>query len=466
MMKINELRLNPTTIAMLEELDAQLEIQRLSRPFPPQVAARIKTEFLPDRVTASLNIEGIAATKRQTLAMMDAMTLSDNSTKAEVEILNALKADELVYQEAQSEKALTPHFIREVNALILEGVESRTGSYRENNVEITGAAFQPPDHYEVPRLVREMITEFNGGDAQHPLVKAAWLHNTFTHIHPFLDGNGRTGRLLQDYTLLRSGYFPTGIPSYKRDSYYDALQSADDGNIDDLVQIIAESELTIISKVQSIIDDNKFRGKIISQLSKVVSAKKKDTQFKQYLVWKHRMQTMLNQLVSFTDDLNDASPEISIRNQPYDVIDFDKWRQLVQDGRAPQTWALSQVWGLDGLPIYRSLLYFGRHRFRPEDAHDKDELYGNVALFFTGVQADSEERFDFASFSDKDVPLREILYLGDDWTIYEGTGETSLTPQGYQREEWITKHTNDLTADVFMPLVVSILQSKGGIEFS
>ena len=455
---------NPLTLAFFDEIDNALATLKMSRPFPPEVRSRIRTEFLPDRVTASLNIEGIGATRRQTLAMMDAMMLDSNSAKAEQEILNALKADDFVYQTAISDKPLSLSFIREVNGMLLEDLDKRGGSFRDSEVQITGASFQPPSPVELLPLLQDVASHYNSGSNVHPIIKAAWLHSSFTYIHPFVDGNGRTGRLLQDFSLLENGYYPTGIPSHKRDDYYDALGKADGGDFDELVSLICDSELSIITRIQGLVNEHKSRGKMLQHFVKSASSQKQNTDYKQYLVWRQRFENFLNQLESFSNELSEASDEISIYSERYPTISFEVWQKLKREGKAHQTWALSQNWRLDGQPLLRTLLYFDRHMFRPEDPVKREDLHGNVSLKMTATGLGQDERFNFARYCDNDISFRQLTEISGEWLYYQGTGETVNDRPFVVSEVWSPEWVESVQSDIIEPLVTEILSKKGGLS--
>jgi Fic family protein len=207
---------------LLAQVDETLSELNKRRPFPVQTEGRLRRRFLPDRITATLNIEGIGVTRRETLAIMEAMTISSNASREEREILNALHADSFIYEAVDNKIGVDPSLVRRVNELILDGVHGEAGIFRNSDVEISGAAFTPPSHVDIPSLIQGMCDGFPASGFIHPIMQAAWLHNQFTYIHPFLDGNGRTARLLQDYCLLNRGLYPVGIPT-KRDDYYSAL---------------------------------------------------------------------------------------------------------------------------------------------------------------------------------------------------------------------------------------------------
>lgn len=434
--------LAPETLNLFDEVSEVAGELAKKRPFSQEINSRLSTEFLPDRITASLNMEGISVSRRQTLLMMDAMTLSENSTKAEAEIFNALKADEFIYGLAEEGHPLTPSAIRETNKILQDGILPSAGKFRQADVEITGASFQPPAPMEIDPLIREMSSIYSASESLHPILRAAWLHATFTRIHPFEDGNGRTGRLLQDYSLLSSGLYPTGIPSSRRDDYYDALEQADGGDWNPLCQMICEFELSVLSRVKSIIEEVQTRGKFIVTLAKRATEKKTGGLHKQYVVWKQRMQNFADQLAATCEELNASSEILHVRTEQFEVIDFKKWREISETGKSTNTWLTKQTWFSEGEAFYRTIFFFRRHNFRPEDVHPKDELYGAVSLNLTGGKPEFNVRYDFDQFSDDDIRLREAIYINDALHVYTSTPGKRKGRFG-DEEVWVCNEVGD-----------------------
>lgn len=448
--------LKPDTWNLIEEVISASERLNALKPFGEEANQRIVREFLPDRVTASLNIEGIAVTRRQTLMMMDSMTLSANSSKDERELLNALRADEFVYELASSDEGITAANIREINRTILDEIVANPGGYRAQNVKISGASFQPPDFMNVMPLMSEMLEAFHASEDLHPVVRAAWLHATFTKIHPFIDGNGRTGRLIQDFTLLKGGLYPTGIPSSLRDDYYDALEKADGGDFDQLCQMICQIELSLVSRVQSIVDEIKSRGAFVSLLAAKAKEKKTGALHKQYVVWRQRMENFINLLVTTCEEVNSASDVIQIQSEIYDVVSFEKWKSIADTGRSEGTWAAKLTWLVDGVPLYRTVLFFKRHVFRSDDNFSRDSLYGAVALKITGGEPTYGAKFNFDSFQDPLISFREILFVEGRLQLLSATDQTKVGRFGAE-EVWQTVELSEsspaiksLIEDVFM----------------
>lgn len=432
----------PETLNLFDEVSEVAAELEKKRPFDQEINSRLSKEFLPDRITASLNMEGISVSRRQTLLMMDAMTLSENNSKAEAEIYNALKADEFIFGLAEEKHPLTLGAIRETNKILQYGILPSAGRFRQKEVEITGASFQPPPPIEIEPLIRKMSSVYGESEDLHPILRAAWLHATFTRIHPFEDGNGRTGRLLQDYSLLASGLYPTGIPSSRRDDYYDALETADSGDWNSLCQMICELELSILSRVKSILDEVAIRGDFIQALAKRASAKKTGGLHKQYVVWKQRMQNFSDQMVINCDEINASSDILHVRTERFEIIDFKKWQEISEMGKSTNTWLMKQTWFSEGEAFYRTIFFFRRHNFRPEDVHPREELYGAVSLNLTGGIPEFNVRYDFDHFSDDHIRFREALYVNDALHLYTSTGEKRIGRFG-DEEVWVCNEVNN-----------------------
>lgn len=105
--------------------------------------------------------------------------------------------------------------------------DQNAGKYRTENVVISGAKHIPPKHYEIFDLMQKLISEYkNDWLDYHPVVRATLLHGEFVKIHPFIDGNGRTSRLLLNFELIKSGYTPIIIKNENRAKYYDVIDLA------------------------------------------------------------------------------------------------------------------------------------------------------------------------------------------------------------------------------------------------
>jgi hypothetical protein len=140
----------------------------------------------------------------------------------------------------QSDAAITITEIRQVHRLVVEPVwrhfppdELLTGegpgSYRLHDIHPFSGGLQPPPFTEVPQLMSDWVASAieSPGPGRHPMQHLADLHARFEQIHPFRDGNGRTGRLVLNLLLVRHGYPPAVILKSQREKYLQALRRAD-----------------------------------------------------------------------------------------------------------------------------------------------------------------------------------------------------------------------------------------------
>nr|WP_269092907.1 Fic family protein [Aliarcobacter butzleri] len=129
---------------------------------------------------------------------------------------------------AQKEDRLSEYSIKQIHSLILKNIDDENkGKYRTTNVIISGAEHKPPQSFEVQSKMEEFIKNYNEKITKlHPIELASFVHIEFVKIHPFVDGNGRTSRLLMNLELIKAGFPPVVIEIEDRLEYYKALDIA------------------------------------------------------------------------------------------------------------------------------------------------------------------------------------------------------------------------------------------------
>ena len=145
---------------------------------------------------------------------------------------------------------LTEIDIKNIHAIVLKGIDNENaGKYRTENVIISGATHIPPDSILVPELMEKLIYRYDEWkEKYHPLVVSALLHAEFVKIHPFIDGNGRTARLLLNFEAMKNGYPPIIIKREQRHEYYDALdKGAITGDYTDFVKLVEQQAEEMIN---------------------------------------------------------------------------------------------------------------------------------------------------------------------------------------------------------------------------
>ncbi len=232
----------------MEEILARLEEKKVrldaARPLPSGVVAKLKEYFDVEWTYHSNAIEGSTLTLIETrLVLLDGLTVDGKSLREHLEAINHKHAIDFVEALAAKVEPVTEHNIRQIHALILRSIDDENaGAYRKGQVYITGSTYVPPAAIEVTPLMWELVAWINSTEAAglHPVERGARAHFRLVHIHPFVDGNGRTARLLMNLILIQEGYPPAVIRRERRPEYYDALDRAHEGVTNPFVTLVAE----------------------------------------------------------------------------------------------------------------------------------------------------------------------------------------------------------------------------------
>jgi Fic family protein len=229
---------------LLARLTAKKERLDALRPLPRAALARLNEQLTVEWIYNSNAIEGSTLTLRETeLILQHGLTIGGKSLREHFEVINHREAIGYVQEIAADKTPITPFHVRQIHRLVLTRIdEENAGQYRRTNVRIGGAAHQPPEAWQVPQAMddwsRWLETEAR---ALHPVERAALAHHQLTAIHPFVDGNGRTARLVMNLLLFREGYPPTVILRANRRQYYRVLAQADRGNSNPLVNFVGRA---------------------------------------------------------------------------------------------------------------------------------------------------------------------------------------------------------------------------------
>jgi Fic family protein len=188
-------------------------------------------------------LDGGALTETETKAVLvDGLTVA-KPLRDHLWAVNLSVAAERADGWAHAAAPINEAQILELNSVLLRGIdELGAGAYRKIAVYVTGAAAEPPPPDEVPRLMGELCDWLATADGGEPIVFAAELLAWFETIHPFVDGNGRAGRLLVDLTLQKCGLLRALVRVEERGRYRDALERAQSaGELTPLVRLLSDS---------------------------------------------------------------------------------------------------------------------------------------------------------------------------------------------------------------------------------
>jgi len=207
----------------------------------------------------SNRIEGNTLTLRETdLVINEGLTISGKSMREHLEAINHQEAIAYIKHFIEKNTSLNEREILSIHNLILRGINPEdAGRYRRVQVMVTGSLFMPPQ----PSLISKEMDDFfiwheTNKNRLHPIVLAAELHERLVSIHPFIDGNGRTARLVMNLILLQYGYVIANIKGDQenRMRYYDALETAQTkNNKEDFLLFIAQIEKESLERYLEII---------------------------------------------------------------------------------------------------------------------------------------------------------------------------------------------------------------------
>ena len=214
------------------------------RPLPAAAVRRLQEQLALEWIYNSNAIEGNTLTLQETRLILETgLTIGGKSLREHFEVTNHRAAIDYVASLLQEATPPSAFHVRQIHRLVMAQIDDQTaGNYRQLPVRIAGAAHTPPDAWEVERLMVEW-NDWLGGPAQtlHPVTRAALAHHRLAAIHPFLDGNGRTARLVMNLLLLRDGYPPTVILKLNRAHYYRVLAQADSGRMAPFVNFVGQA---------------------------------------------------------------------------------------------------------------------------------------------------------------------------------------------------------------------------------
>lgn len=228
----------------LEELKKELDSYR---PLPQETASSLRENLMLRYNQESNAIEGNSLTISETKVLLeDGITAKGKPFKDHLDIINHQKATLFLSSLVQEKSILTERDILNFHYLLLKGTENSdsAGVYRSVPVAITGTTHKTTPPFLIKKDMEDLIRWHNEALAKdlHPVARSALLHTKFVRIHPFIDGNGRTARLLLNTELLKAGYPMAIIKKEDRAEYYDALESVGSfENFDKIVTFIQEN---------------------------------------------------------------------------------------------------------------------------------------------------------------------------------------------------------------------------------
>ena len=223
-------------------IDARKAELRKRRPLTPGEVERLRDEFMVNYTYNSNAIEGNTLTLQETALVLRGLTVDRKPLKDHLEAVGHRDAFLYIQELAKRRSRLREHEIRSIHTLVLMDKPEDRGVYRRVPVTIVGAYTEPVQPYMIAPKMEELLRQNEERKkTMHPVERIARFHLEFEGIHPFIDGNGRTGRLIMNLELIRSGYLPINVKFADRKRYYEAFDAYyRDGQADVMIRLIGE----------------------------------------------------------------------------------------------------------------------------------------------------------------------------------------------------------------------------------
>ena len=205
-------------LSLKEELDHK-------RPLTEAELKRLNEEFMIEYTYNSNAIEGSTLTLKETSLVLQGITINKKPLKEHLEAIGHKDAFCYVCDLVREKTPLTESIIKQIHSLVLVAEPQDRGVYRKLPVRILGANHTPPQPYLVPKQMEDLMINYKKWIKTKNIVEVvSLLHLNFEFIHPFIDGNGRTGRLLVNLVLMQNGFPPIDIKFSDRQRYYDCFE--------------------------------------------------------------------------------------------------------------------------------------------------------------------------------------------------------------------------------------------------
>jgi len=258
--KFEVIKLNQQVIDSLKQVDNLQQQWQSKKPLDHLQVNKMEEYFHTAYTFESNRIEGNTLTLSEThLVINDGITIGGKSMREHLEVINHKEAIDLIFDFVKNKVHFNAFYLKQIHYLILKEINQKNaGVYRSVPVRISGSAHMPPEPYLIDKLMEDYFLFYEMQKNElHPVILAAEMHERLVSIHPFIDGNGRTSRLVMNLILLQHGYTLVnlkGDPSQKL-NYFKALEA---------VQVNHESvhfhQLIVTHAIESLMDHIALAG--------------------------------------------------------------------------------------------------------------------------------------------------------------------------------------------------------------
>lgn len=368
-----------------------------------------------EQVAESNAIEGSTLSVGETeIAVLKGITLTGHDPAF---VRDALALDVALSRTAELAKLKEPTDIEqllEIHKLIL-GDRPGGGQFRNEPVKISRSAHVPPKTWHEVMSQMEQWEAWSRDNHSAPApIRAAVLHAWLTHIHPFIDGNGRTARAISNLELIRTGYPPLIIRKKERDRYIDALSQSDSaGDIATFLDLILERTVGSFNGLE--------RAAAERQKFDPLREKIRKRQELHLEVWRRSVSLLSSRIeLKLTEKLADSATQID-KDDFEGIADLDDFLTLCASKPVGSSWAFRISIRIGGVGRYSILSFVGHRSYQMLGQLSKD---GGPSLYWSIYDQNYERKW--RQVSDEAPFFKEAtiaLDQGDSWTAIKSTGE-------------------------------------------
>lgn len=410
----------------LREVESKIQALKSRPEWQPGANLQLARSKEADFIFHSIKIEGSALTRGETEDVLAGRRTA--STKEMIEPVNVRSAYEFVLESANSVTTAPGAFIREINRIVLKGLDERGGNLRTGPVKIAGMDYEPPAAVDVPAFMEALSNELKEGPKGKSVIHfAAEMHSKLAAIHPFVDGNGRTARLLMNAILVDSGLPPAIINFQDKQRYLDGLMASNRGDLSPIVEQLAEiieaaleepeaaqkraEPVAEIPKTHAQVQAEAPSHRLAEVMRKKIANLPIDREAR-YKAWLAAFGSFREQVQVCCLAFNEAYSHTPYRalQRPYDILPFEKYDSLLRDIRTPRTW-FSGVDIQSAEKSERFIFFFqtmsGKFKIALSRSHIGKTLPPTDVTLSLSRWSDGS----FHRLSDEPVKLREVGYF-------------------------------------------------------
>ena len=228
--KLNIISLSSTVKELLSKASELQRKWQSKKPLNTVQLKKMDEHFHTAFTHESNRIEGNTLTLSEThMIVNEGITIGGKSMREHLEVINHKEAIDLIHDFVKNKVQLNSFYLKQIHQLVLKGIDKQNaGVYRSVPVRISGSAHVPPEPYRIEKMMEDyfLFYEMHKNEI-HPVILAAEMHERLVSIHPFIDGNGRTSRLVMNLILLQNGYTLVNLKGDldKKIKYFKALEN-------------------------------------------------------------------------------------------------------------------------------------------------------------------------------------------------------------------------------------------------